>query len=207
MRQERIKPLLGLMASALLLCALCQLRCLASETEPTEVSGTLMTVQTETPARESPDTGAAAVEELAVGGPILVTGETGGWYQIFYQGKTLYVEAAAVSESSPVDVEALDQEIHDIEEKSQSWIASLITQQDGIRRSRIWRTVIIVLIVLIFAAGAVSALRQNGGTKEKEKGNGSKEAQEKQPRENYRYSDAVGTKREHDASKDKKDGI
>ena len=179
MRQERIKPLLGLMASALLLCALCQLRCLASETEPTEVSGTLMTVQTETPARESPDTGAAAVVE----------------------------QAAAVSESSPVDVEALDQEIHDIEEKSQSWIASLITQQDGIRRSRIWRTVIIVLIVLIFAAGAVSALRQNGGTKEKEKGNGSKEAQEKQPRENYRYSDAVGTKREHDASKDKKDGI
>ncbi len=141
----------------------------AAEAEPSNLAGSLMTLQETALARENPDADAAAVTELPAGSAVMVTGETDGWYQIFFQGQTAYIEASAVSESSPVNVEALDQEFWDNAEKGESWVESLLAQQAGIRQSRIWGSVIIGLVVLIFGAGVFSALRQDDG-KRKQRG-------------------------------------
>ncbi len=123
------------------------------------LSGSLMMLSEATQARENPDEDAAVVVELPAGAQLLVTGEEDGWYEIFYQGKTAYVPMASATASTEVDQEALDEEMHQVEEEGAAFVESLEAQRKAAQRSRIWQIIIIVLIVAVFLTGVVSAVK------------------------------------------------
>ena len=130
--------------------------------------GTLMMLTEDVEAREEPRRSSAIVAELTEGSQLFVTGETGGWYQIFYQGKTAYVPEDAAVASTEVDKQALDDEMKKAEEEGAAFIESLETQRAAARRARIWQAVIIVLIVAIFVSGVISAVKSAKADKKKE---------------------------------------
>ena len=133
-----------------------------------------------TRARENPDEDAAVVVELPAGAQLLVTGEEDGWYEIFYQGKTAYVPMASATASTQVDQEALDEEMHRVEEEGAAFVESLEAQRKAAQRSRIWQIIIIVLIVAVFLTGVVSAVKSAKAEDKKDTGSKAKGKGEKQ---------------------------
>ena len=144
------------------------------------LSGSLMMLAEDTPARENPDEEAAVVVELPAGAQLLVTGEEDGWYEIFYQGKTAYVPMASATASTQVDQEALDEEMHRVEEEGAAFVEALEAQRKAAQRSRIWQIIIIVLIVAVFLTGVVSAVKSAKAEDRKDAGKRTRGKEEKQ---------------------------
>ena len=123
------------------------------------MAGRLLMLTEDTQARENPEEDAVVVMELPAGSQLFVIGETGGWYEIFYQGKTAYVPMVSATASTEVDQEALDEEMQRVEEEGAAFVESLEAQRKAAQRSRIWQIIIIVLIVAGFLTGVISAVK------------------------------------------------
>lgn len=152
----------------------------AAETEAAEAAGndviqaSLMMTGDAAEGREQPSADAAVVVEFPAGTQVLVTGQEDGWYAAFYQGKTVYVAQDELTVSTAVDQAALDAEMKKAEEEGAAYVESLETQRKAIQRSKIWRGVIIVLIVGVFASGVVSAVQKNKSEKTNRRKNSKK---------------------------------
>lgn len=138
-------------------------KALAQETDAAGQTGRLMTAQQKLDAKEQPDDSAQTAFSYEAGDNVFVTGETeDGWYTVFYQGKTGYINANSYQEAfmaADVDVEALDAELEAEEEESRQIIEETERYRVESRRSRIWGAGIIVLVVGIFATGIISTVR------------------------------------------------
>lgn len=131
--------------------------------------GSLMEAAVDTAGKESPDESAVTIMEIQKGTPLLTTGEEeGDWYQVHYQGKSLYVLSSDLRAITAADTMELDKEMDKIAEEDSAYIESLEMQRLALKRSRIWRVVIIVLIAAVFVTGIVSVLR-NTKSKNNEK--------------------------------------
>lgn len=125
------------------------------------IQGNLMEAAVDTVGREQQSMNAASVMELPAGTHILVVGEeTDGWYEIYSQGKTAYVPSKDLTSPTILDATQLEQEMKKIEEEDKAFIESLEMQRKAIARSKVWRTVIIILIAGVFVTGVISALRK-----------------------------------------------
>lgn len=125
------------------------------------IQGNLMEAVVDTVGREQQSMNAASVMELPAGTHILVVGEeTDGWYEIYSQGKTAYVPSKDLTSPTVLDAAQLEQEMKKIEEEDKAFIESLEMQRKAIARSKVWRTVIIILIAGVFVTGVISALRK-----------------------------------------------
>ncbi len=137
------------------------------ETQTENIQGNLMEAAVDTIGREQRSENAASVIDLPAGTHILVVGEeTEGWYEIYSQGKKAYVPSKDLRTPAILDAAELEQEMKKIEEEDKAFIESLEMQRKVIARSKVWRTVIIVLIAGVFVTGVISALRK---TKNEEK--------------------------------------
>ncbi len=119
----------------------------------------LITADTDIEARSEPDEGAAVVLQISQGQSLLVVGESGNWYQIFYQGQYAYVPKENVKVQD-MDLEALEEEMSREAEEGAAFIESLEMHRSAARRTRIWGAVIIVLILAILVVGVVSAIKK-----------------------------------------------
>lgn len=136
-------------------------------TQAENIQGNLMEATVDTVGREQRSDNAASVIELPAGTHILVVGEeTDGWYEIYSQGKTAFVPSKDLMVPAILDAAELEQEMKKIEEEDKAFIESLEMQRKAIARSKLWRTVIIVLIAGVFITGVISALHK---TKNEEK--------------------------------------
>lgn len=147
-----------------MLCALCigGVSAWAQEPETAEdkiAINALITAAADMEARSEPDEGAAVVLQISQGQSLLVVGESGNWYQIFYQGQYAYVPKENV-EVQDMDLEALEEEMSREAEEGAAFIESLEMHRSAASRTQIWGVVIIVLILAILVVGVVSAIKK-----------------------------------------------
>lgn len=135
----------------------------------------IMTGQGKVEAKETTDSNSATVITYESGTPILVTGETeNGWYRVSYQGKEGYVLKSRLT-AQEFNVEELDKEMESSEAESRLVVEEVERYRAEARRSRIWGTVIVLLVVGIFATGIISTVKAEK-EKKKDAGNNSSEA-------------------------------
>ncbi len=125
----------------------------------------LMMTSVDTAALEAPDENAAVAAEFPAGTQIMVTGQENGWYAAFYQGKTIYLAQEDLAASTAVDPQALEKEMKKAEAEGAAYIESLEMQRKALKRSQVWRAVIIVLIAAIFVVGIASTLKNVRGNR------------------------------------------
>ena len=99
--------------------------------------------------------------EIKAGEIVLVAGEDSEWMHIVYQGSDLYIKKADASAVGSLENEAAAKELEKREQKDKSWIESYLAQMKAIRSGKIWRTVIVVLIVAVIVFVVFSGIRRN----------------------------------------------
>lgn len=131
-----------------------------------------MTALKQVDAKAEPDENAETAFSYDEGSAVYVTGETDdGWYIVFYRGKTGYINKAisqGVLETKEIDIEALDEELEAMQVRDKIIVEEVERYRAEVRRSRIWGTVIVLLVVGIFAVGIVSTI----GTEKRNKKEG-----------------------------------
>lgn len=124
-------------------------------------SGTVMKAEKETAMKAEPETSAETLMTFEKGSLIFVLGETAeGWYHVRYQSMEGYVEKEGMSVQE-MDVEGLDAEMAANEAETKMVVEVVEKYREDARRSKVWGTVIVVLVAGIFATGIVSAVRSN----------------------------------------------
>ena len=133
-------------------------------------------------AKAEPNSNAETIFSYDAGDSVLVTGETqDGWYIVYYQGKTGYIYPKAsggnntpgaqdtsqdVLVEQELDIEALDAELEALQVEDKIIIEEVERYRAEVRRSRIWGTIIVLLVIGIFAVGIVSTVRAEKKKKE-----------------------------------------
>ena len=130
----------------------------AKEVEVSELNQ-LMVAQDAVAAKELPDDKAKTVISFESGASVLVIGETkDGWYEISYQGKEGYIRKSALS-AQEIDAAGIDKEMEVSEAESRLVIEEVERYRAEARRSKIWGTIIVLLVVGIFATGIISTIK------------------------------------------------
>ncbi len=134
----------------------------ASETERSAAM-TLQQTMKETEIKEEPDSGAETLSELEKGTAVIVYGEPqDSWSQVEYQGVKGYVESNVLESYSAIeDADELDEEFEAVEEETRRIIDEHELAQKSKQKSIIWGTIIVILIIGIFAVGIISVLKKN----------------------------------------------
>lgn len=159
--RKRAGGIIRVFLLAFTLCHMLSLPALAQGNgEPQIVErNAIMTAAEDLDAKERPDASAKTVISYREGDSIFVTGElSDGWYRVQYRNIIGYVETGKVS-ALDVDAEKLDEEFRTEEEKSIPVVEEIERRRAETRRSRIWGTVIAVLVIGIFAVSLVSVRR------------------------------------------------
>lgn len=122
-----------------------------------------MKAQQHVDAKAEPDDNAETAFSYDEGAVVYVTGETDdGWYIVFYQGKTGYINKAAsqeVFETEEISIEALDEELEALQVNDKIIVEEVERYRAEVRRSRIWGVVIVLLVFGIFVVGIFSTVR------------------------------------------------
>lgn len=132
-------------------------------------------------AKAEPNDDAETIFSYDEGSYVYVTGETdNGWYIAFYQGQTGYIKNVpqeleivqdvqarqGVLEAGEIDIEALDEELAAQELEGKLLAEEMERYRAEARRSRIWGTIIVLLVIGIFAVGIISTVRSEKKKKE-----------------------------------------
>lgn len=121
----------------------------------------IMTAVGDVDMKAAPEEGAAVVRSYEKGASVFVTGRTAdGWYRVIYQDKEGYMPESALS-GKELDVEGLDAEMSRTEQEAEFVMEMVEKYRDEAQRSKIWGSVIVVLVVGIFATGIISGIRSS----------------------------------------------
>ncbi|MBD5396195.1 MAG: hypothetical protein HDR71_18490 [Lachnospiraceae bacterium] len=130
-------------------------------------------------AKAEPDEKAETVITYDAGSTIYVTGQTQeGWISVSYQGQTGYInmnipEIRDNLEENEIDVAALDKEMEAEIAEGKMIIEEVERYRAEKKRSRIWGTVIVLLVAGIFAMGIVSGIQAEKAKKQEGENNDS----------------------------------
>ncbi len=166
----RIKKTAALVLAVTVLCAAGVLtlpvRAAGNEPEVTALSQ-IMSAKESFDMKEMPEESAPTLMTYEKGDSVFVTGETSdGWYRIIYQDKTGYVKKEVLGEEE-IDIEGIDSELAANAEETKFVVEAVERYRVDARRSKIWGSVIILLVAGIFAVGIISALKTQKDEKEK----------------------------------------
>ena len=121
----------------------------------------IMTAVEDVDMKAAPEEGAAVVRSYEKGDSVFVTGRTAdGWYRVIYQDLEGYMPESVLSEKE-LDVEGLDAEMSRTEQEAEFVVEMVEKYRDEARRSKICGSVIVVLVVGIFATGIISGVRSS----------------------------------------------
>lgn len=153
----------GMVVAFLILCyaGSLSMKAYAEETQKiriTEMNQIMIAVQS-IQAKELPDIKATTVIVYTKDSPVLVTGETeDGWYRVSFQDKEGYVKVDKLKQND-LDKASMDKEMEAMETENKIVIEEVERYRAEARRSRIWGTIIILLVAGIFATGIISTVR------------------------------------------------
>ncbi len=153
----------GYAAMAVILCGLAGMGqvtlCVNAAPAETVQQGTVMKAKERIEMKAEPDKTAETLMTFQVDDLVFTVGAAeGGWYRVIYQGNEGYVEQDGLAEVE-VDVEGLDAEMAAGAEETKFVVETVEKYRADARRSKIWGTVIIVLVAGIFGVGIFSAVR------------------------------------------------
>ena len=138
-----------------------------AEEAVTELS-TLMAAQKAVDAYAEPSEQSEVVFSYEKDSHVLVTGETAsGWYRVAYQEQVGFVKKADLKETE-LNIAALDEEFAANEIDGKIFVEEVERIRAQITRSRIWGTIIVVLIVGIFGTGIYSTIKSEKKKKQEE---------------------------------------
>ncbi|MDE7340668.1 MAG: hypothetical protein K2N80_08915 [Lachnospiraceae bacterium] len=132
--------------------------------------------------KASPEETAETLMTFQAGDLIFAVEETAeDWYHVIYQEKEGYIEKDGLTVLE-LDIEGLNAEMAVNEAETKFVVETVEKYRADARRSKIWGTVIIVLVAGIFGVGIFSAVRsnrgeddgKNGGKNDDEKNDGEK---------------------------------
>ncbi len=130
-------------------------------------SGQLMTADDEVDMKAEPSDSAETIMTYKKGDMVFVTGEAeNGWYRAIYQNKEGYIPQDSLSVQE-IDVAVLDEEMARTEQEAEFVIDTVERYRAEARCSKIWGTVIVVLVLGIFATGIISGIKNAKGKEEK----------------------------------------
>ncbi len=119
----------------------------------------IMNAREDLEVKAAPDETAETVFRYQGGDNVYVTGQTSdGWYRVRYQDIVGYIQAAQVGEME-LDVAALNEEFAVEEMEGALVVEEVERYRTEARRSRIWGTIIILLVAGVFATGIISTVR------------------------------------------------
>lgn len=168
--------------------AICLMGCMQVSAQEIDANVLLQLTQ-DVKLYENPDESSTVVGELKAGTPV-ISGEKNedSWIRISYQELSGYTKLENVQiltddtlnqnqaadntvsdQNQTVDNDTLDQEFEQIANENELLINELEYDKAQRRQKMIWGTVIAVLVVAIFAAGIISAVKKNKREKGQEK--------------------------------------
>lgn len=128
----------------------------------------LMSVDKNVDMKSEPKNSAETIISYQKGDTVFVTGEVGdGWYSAVYQGKEGYISKDSLS-IVEIDVEGLDEEMEETWREAEFVVETVERYREEARRSKIWGTVIVILVLGIFATGIISGIKSAKGEEEPE---------------------------------------
>lgn len=134
-------------------------------------NGLVMKAEKDVDMKAEPEKSAETLMTFEKGSLVYTVGEAeDGWFRVLYQGLEGYVrqEGLGVQE---LDVEGLDAEMAANEAETKFVVEAVEKYRADARRSKIWGTIIVVLVAGIFGIGIFSAVRSNkNGDHEEENG-------------------------------------
>ena len=161
-----------------------------AEVQVTELSK-LMAAKSATDAFAEPEEQSEVVFSYEAEGSVLVTGETtDGWYRVVYQDKVGFVKKTDLKDAN-IDVAALDEEFEAEEIEGKIFVEEVERIRAQITRSRIWGTIIVLLIVGIFGSGIYSTVKSEQKKKQNEQGTDNTESTQ----ENVKIEENVNEKK------------
>lgn len=138
-----------------------------AEVQVTDLSKLMVTTKA-IDALEEPQEQSKSVFSYEAEASVLVTGETtNGWYRVIYQDKVGFVKKADLKETD-INIAALDEEFGTNEIEGKIFVETVERIRAQITRSRIWGTIIVVLIVGIFGTGIYSTIKSEQRKKQNE---------------------------------------
>lgn len=128
----------------------------------------IMTANEDIDMKAAPENSAETIMSYQAGDSVFVTGETAdGWYRAIYQDKEGYLPKDSLS-AQEIDVAALDEEMEKTRQEAELVVETVERYRAEARRSKIWGSVIVVLVIGIFATGIISGIKSSKGKEEKE---------------------------------------
>lgn len=139
-----------------------------AEVQVTELSK-IMVAKTAVEAFEEPsEQSSKTTITYEAGASVMVTGETAdGWYRVSFQDKAGFVKKTDLQEAD-IDIAALDEEFEVNEIEGKVFVEEVERIRAQITRSRIWGTIIVLLIVGIFGTGIYSTIKSERDKKQKD---------------------------------------
>ncbi len=129
-------------------------------------SGQLMVADEDIDMKTEPSDDAETIVSHKKGDLVFVTGEAAdGWYRAIYQGKEGYVPQDSLSVQE-IDVAGLDEEMARTQQEAKLVVETVEHRRVQARRSKIWGSVIVVLVLGIFATGIISGMKGAKGKEE-----------------------------------------
>ena len=157
------KAAAAIFAAITLYLCIAPVRTLAQDGEAAGQTGRFMTAQQTVDAKAEPDENAETLFSYQAGDMVYVTGQTeDGWYIVYYQDQTGYIDAASTQgafTAVTVDVDMLNAGMAEEEETSRLIIEETERYRAESRRSKIWGAVIVLLVLGLFATGIISTVR------------------------------------------------
>jgi len=138
--------------------------------------GAVMEAEKRTEMKAAPEDTAETLMVFQAGDLIFAVGEPeDGWYRVIYQGNEGYVKEKGL-DALEIDIEGLNAEMAANEAETEFVVEAVEKYRADARRSKIWGTVIIVLVASIFGVGIFSAVKgnKNGDAEKSGERNGEK---------------------------------
>ena len=162
-----------------------------AQTQVTELSK-LMVTKTAVEALEEPSEQSKTTITYEAGASVMVTGETAdGWYRVAYQDKVGFVKKTDLEETD-INIAALDEEFGANEIDGKIFVEEVVRIREQITRSRIWGTIIVLLIAGIFGTGIYSTIKAEQKKKQNEPQNDNMEMAQ----QNVELDESVNEKKE-----------
>lgn len=111
---------------------------------------------------ESMSEKAKVLENLKAGETVIVQSQDGEWFEVLYQGNTLYLHGTADELFETRIDENVVNELNTRIDDNESWVQSYVTQMKALRSANIWRVFIAGLIAVALGTVVFSSIhRQN----------------------------------------------
>lgn len=165
-----MKKRIGLLTALVMVMAVFMLGKMSVTSYASEqTTGSFKSATENVTAYESKSTSSKSIT-IRSGEMVYLSSEDSDWFEIMYQGETYYVENTGAVFTDYIN-EAVGEDLEKRSQTDKAWIESYVSQMNAQRNARIWRIVIIAVIVVAIGVIIFRSIHQKNNAAEAEKSN------------------------------------